>query len=165
MSGNKTKGAILAGIAILMLLYQFVCMPNLRKVREINRICQQKQKDIQTLTDLIQKYKEKTTKGELVFAPDGFNLYLFVSRLLDTDASKTRVSRITPVSENILLNAIEQHISITIEEIELEKLLPLIAEIENRDFLRFGYLQISRNAQKPFVVKADVEIVCYKSKT
>jgi len=77
--------------------------------------------------------------------------------------SKSRISRITPVTESILLNAIEQHITIGIEEIELEKLLMLLDEIEKRDFLRFGYLQISRNAQKPFVVKAEMEIISYKS--
>lgn len=165
MQKNKTNSIILAGVIILLILYQFVCLPGMRKIREINKTYQQKQKDLQTLTDLISQYKEKSTTEKPVFAPSEFNLYLFISRLIETTGSKPRISRITPVTENILLNAREQHISIAIEEIELEKLLEFLEEIEKRDFLRYGYIQISRNPQKPFVVKAEIEVVCYKSQS
>ncbi|MCX7705935.1 MAG: hypothetical protein N2115_06750 [bacterium] len=165
MQKNKAGGIILSGIVILILLYQFMCLPNIKKIREINKAYQQKQKDLQTLTNLISQYKERTTKANPVFAPAEFNLYLFMSRLIEMMNLRPNISRITPVTENILSNAREQHISVGIEEIELEKLLVLLGEIEKRDFLRYGYLQISRNAQKPFVVKAEIELVCYKPQT
>lgn len=165
MQRNRANSLILAGIIILLILYQFVCLPNMRKIREINKTYQQKQKDLNTLNDLISQYKEKTKKENPIFAPQEFNLYLFVSRLIETTDPKLRISRITPVTENILLNAKEQHISVAIEEIDLEKLLMFLEEIEKRDFLRYSFIQISRNPQKPFVVKAEVEIVCYKGQS
>jgi len=157
------KNLLLGGFLILLLLYQFVCAPGIRKIKDLNKTYIQKQKELETLNNLISQYKARTTQSTTLFAPSNFNLYLFVSKSIDMIDSKSRISRITPVTESILLNAIEQHITIGIEEIELEKLLMLLDEIEKRDFLRFGYLQISRNAQKPFVVKAEMEIISYKS--
>lgn len=162
MQRNKANSIVLAGIVVLLILYQFVCLPNLKKIREITKTYQQKQNDLKTLNEMISQYKEKTKKENPIFAPPEFNLYLFISRLIETTDLKSRISRITPVSENILFNTKEQHISLTIEEIELTKLLEFLEEIEKKDFLRYGYIQISRNPQKPFVVKAEVEIVCYK---
>jgi len=140
-------------------------MPNIKKIKELNRSLDQKQKDLQTLNNLISQYREKTAKESPVFAAPDFNLYLFVSKAAETVAAKSRISRITPVTENTLYNTVEQHISIAVEEIELEKLLMFLEEIEKRDFLRFGYLQISRNPQKPFVVKAEMELICYKPRS
>lgn len=165
MTKTKPGSLILAGIVILALLYQFVCAPGIRKIRQLNVTYQQKQKDLQSLKGLISQYRERTTVQPFVFAPEDFSLYLFVSKAVENVGSKSKISRITPVTENILLNTIEQHINIAIEEIELENLLLFLEEIEKRDFLRYGYLQISKNPQKPFVVKAEMELICYKPKT
>ncbi|MCM8829017.1 MAG: type II secretion system protein GspM [Candidatus Omnitrophica bacterium] len=158
----RPNNLMIAAVVILLILYQFVCLPNIRKIRSVNRVIEQKRKDFQTLTSLAAEYKERTAEEKVVLAPPEFNLYLFISKAAETIGSKSRISRITPVTENILLKTVEQHISIAFEEIELEKLLMLLDEIEKRDFLRFGYLQISRNPQKPFVVKSEMELVSYK---
>ncbi|MCM8817458.1 MAG: type II secretion system protein GspM, partial [Candidatus Omnitrophica bacterium] len=139
MQRNKANSIVLAGIVVLLILYQFVCLPNLKKIREITKTYQQKQNDLKTLNEMISQYKEKTKKENPIFAPPEFNLYLFISRLIETTDLKSRISRITPVSENILFNTKEQHISLTIEEIELAKLLEFLEEIEKKDFLRYGY--------------------------
>ncbi|MCM8815185.1 MAG: hypothetical protein NC931_04295 [Candidatus Omnitrophica bacterium] len=158
----RPNNLMIAAVVILLLLYQFVCAPNIKKSRSINRAIEQKQKDLQTLTALAAEYKERTKEKKVVLAPEEFKLFLFVSKAVEKIGSTSRLSRITPVTENIFLNTVEQHISIAFEEIELEKLLMLLEEIEKRDFLRFGYLQISRNPQKPFVVKSEMELVSYK---
>ncbi|MGB9642809.1 MAG: hypothetical protein ACP5JO_01745 [Candidatus Ratteibacteria bacterium] len=165
MTGTNPKNVMLLGILILVLLYQFVWLPGVRKVKTLNTTYVQKQKDLETLKGLILQYQEKTAQPSVVYAPTDFNLYLFVSRIIETTGSKLKISRITPVTENILLNMIEQHITLSIEDIELEKLLLLLNEIEKRDFLRYGYLQISRNAQKPFFVKVEMELISYKART
>jgi len=148
---------------VLILLYQFVCAPGIRKIRDLNRIYIQKQKDLETLNSLILEYKNKTAQPSIAFAPENFNLYLFISKALQDSGLKSQVARITPVSENILLNAIEQHITIVLEDIELAKLLNFFDAIEKKQFLTFGYVQISRNPQKQFLIKVDMEIVSYKS--
>ncbi len=151
-----------AGLLVLVLLYQFVCAPGIRKIRDLNRIYTQKQKDLETLNNLILQYKSRTNQTSIVFAPENFNLYLFVSKTLEVTGLKSQVSRITPISENILLNAKEQRITVTLEDVELAKLLGFLNEVEKRGFLRFGYLQISRNPQKQFFVKTEMEIFSYK---
>ncbi|HOL36036.1 MAG TPA: type II secretion system protein GspM [bacterium] len=165
MTRTNPKNVVLLGLLILVLLYQFVWLPGARKVKNLNTTYVQKQKDLETLKGLIQQYQEKTAQEPVVYAPSDFNLYLFVSRVIDITGSKLKISRITPVSENVLLNMIEQHITLSIEDIELEKLLLLLNEIEKREFLRYGYLQISRNAQKPFFVKVEMELISYKART
>ncbi|HOK80253.1 MAG TPA: type II secretion system protein GspM [bacterium] len=165
MTRTNPKNVVLLGLLILVLLYQFVWLPGARKVKNLNTTYVQKQKDLETLKGLIQQYQEKTAQPAVVFAPSNFNLYLFVSKAIDITGSKLKISRITPVTENVLLNMIEQHITLSIEDIELEKLLLLLNEIEKREFLRYGYLQISRNAQKPFFVKVEMELISYKART
>ncbi len=164
MKTPRPANISLFAIVILMLLYQFVCLPGIKKTRDLNRLLQQKRKDLSTLNSLISQYREKTTTQVPSLAPENFNLYLFVSKSSELIDSKSKISRITPVIENVLSNTVEQHVSLTIEEIELEKLLMFLEEIEKRDFLRYGYLQISRNPQKQFVLKAEIDLVCYKAK-
>lgn len=160
---KNLKNLSLLALIILALLYQFVCAPGIKKIRDLNRMYVQKQKDLETLNNLISQYKSKTKQADVIFAPENFNLYLFVSKTLESNGLKSSVSRITPVTENILLNAVEQHITIALEDVELAKLLNFFEDIEERQFLTFGYLQISRNPQKQFFVKAEMEIISYKS--
>ena len=159
---QNNRIAFLAAVFALVFLFQFVYVPNMRRVDAARRLLTQKQKDAVQLSALITRSGSVSSSKSTDLAPADFSLFVFVSRAIEIALPGGRVTKITPVSENVLPDFLDQRMTIVFEDVDLERLLAFFKLVEEKPYLRFGYVQVAKNPLKPFLVKAEMEIAAYR---
>lgn len=152
-------------IFVLIFEFQYIYLPNKRKLENIEKLISKKEKEFGEFLELCEKYK-KNEKGndKLKTASDKFSFFTYLNDLIDGERIRENVSeiKILPREENE--KYILEKIQITLNLISLEKLLSLLEKIEKTKGLYIVQFEERRDKNKPYLLNTSIIIGCLKSK-
>jgi hypothetical protein len=160
---QQNKIYILAGIFLLVILFQFVYAPSMKNIHLRKKLYQRKTADYQKLLSLIIEYKNGEKKNSIFqIAPAGFSLFDFVSTTIEKNFSKAQIEKITPAEKTKRKTYIEEKMDITIKDIPIEKVVSFINLIEKQHYIFLSKFQITKNNLKPYLLTMDIQFVIYR---
>lgn len=159
------KILFLAIIFVLIFEFQYIYLPNKRKLENIEKLISKKEKEFEEFLQLREKYK-KNEKGndKLKTTSDKFSFFTYLNDLIDGERIRENVGeiKILPREENE--KYILEKIQITLNLISLEKLLSLLEKIEKTKGLYIVQFEERRDKNKPYLLNTSIIIGCLKSK-
>jgi len=162
MAQNK-KLYILLGVFLLVLVYQFVYVPNTKNIDSMKKLLLQKNADNSKLLTILSDYSKKQNNNiSFQYPPENFSLFEFVSTIIEKNFSPNEIKKITSVTETKNKTITEDTMSVDIEDVPLEKILFLIHTIEDKPFVFFSKYQLTQEKSKPYLVTASIELAIYK---
>lgn len=157
---------ILTFIAFILIFeYQYIYVPNKKKIKNLDNIILKKEKEYDEFIDLCEKYKKDENKEKDIsfkIVPNKFSFFTYLNDLIETLAIKTNVNDIKILPKEEFDEYFLEKIQIEINLITIEQLLSILNKIEKTKGIYISQFEMKRDKNKPYLLNISMIISCLK---
>ncbi|MCM8784851.1 MAG: hypothetical protein NC827_00970 [Candidatus Omnitrophica bacterium] len=156
---------------IIIFEYQYIYIPNKRKVKNLENLILKKEKEYNEFIELCEKYKKGEIKEKnysVEVATDRFSLFSYLNDLIEVSSIKTNISDINILPKEKINEYLLEKIEIQINLITIEQLLSILEKLEKTKGIYIYQFEMKRDKNKPYLLNTSMIISCLqlnKSKT
>ncbi len=154
-------------IFVVIFEYQYIYLPNRKKVENLNKLILKKEKEYSEFLNLCEKYKkimEENKNTGLKIAKNKFSFFSYLNDLIDKFNLRTNIGDIKILPSEELTKYILEKIQIDINLISLEQLLSILTKIEKTEGVYITKFDMKRDKNKPYLLNISMTIECLKQK-
>ncbi|HOK56288.1 MAG TPA: hypothetical protein PKV21_02130 [bacterium] len=154
-------------IFIIIFEYQYIYLPNKKKIKNLDSIILKKEKEYKEFIELCEKYKKgevekKDTTVNVV--SDKFSFFSYLNDLIENSSIKTNFGDIKILPREEIDEYIMEKIQIDINLITLEQLLSILNKIEKTKGIYISQFEMKRDKNKPYLLNVSMIITCLKNR-
>ncbi|MCX7916744.1 MAG: hypothetical protein N2589_01255 [bacterium] len=152
---------------ILLFEYQYIYLPNRKKIRNLENLLLKKEKEYEEFIILCEKYKKvesEEKKSYLKTVSEKFSFFSYLNDLIDSVSLRTNVNNIKILNKEELQNYNLEKIQLEINNISIEQLISLLNKIEKTNGIYVTQFEMKRDKNKPYFLNISMTISCLKQK-
>lgn len=151
---------------ILVFEFQYIYLPNKKKLENLNTLILKKEKEYTEFLNLCEKYKKSADEQnrELKIVQNNFSFFSYLNDLIDNFNIRTNVGDVKILPSEDLSGYVLEKIQIDLTLVSLEQILSLLNRIEKSKGVYITRLEMKRDKDKPYLLNISMIISCLKQK-
>ncbi|MGC8976968.1 MAG: hypothetical protein ACP5OB_05030 [Candidatus Ratteibacteria bacterium] len=154
-------------VFIIIFEFQYIYLPNRKKIKNLDKLIIQKEKQYIEFLDLCEKYKKtkgKKNENQIKYAPLKFSFFTYLNDLIEKTGIKTNIQDIKILPKEEIGRYILEKLEIDLNLITLEQTLSILSQIERTKGVYITYFEMKRDKNKPYLLNLSMGISCLKQK-
>lgn len=147
--------------------FQYIYLPNIRKVDNLNNLIIKKEKEYNEFINLCEKYKkmgEKKENNSFKVTSSKFSFFSYLNDLVDKVGIRTNIGDIKILPKEEIENYTIEKIQIDLNLVSLEQILSILTQIEKTKGVYIFLFEMKRDKNKPYFLNVSIGMVCLKQK-